>query len=393
MHLSPSRLAGLSVIAALAVGTAGCGASSDASDKAASPAAGSEKAAAAAPLVDQQEIGGFGTEYEKTGSGPMVEPTVPDTPSVKTEMGRVNGNFRTYDLTAEQITQKIANFPLQRAKVWGYNGSSPGPTLVAYEGETMRVVVTNDLPEPTTIHLHGLHQPNDQDGVAGISQPNPIPPGGKKTYTVSPGHVGTFAYHSHFETAVQDQRGLAGMITVLPKQEHESVKADVDVVMTLQIWGWKKNGDLVKPFGVGPGGKFPFDTINGKTGDNSGGPIEIKKGDLVRIRVYNASQETHAMHMHGHDIVAVSKNGHAIPPVRETTQTVNPGDFYELEFRADNPGNWVFHCHFPHHTANGMASGYHGAPVGMTRVFSYKGYTPKVSPKYFSKSPSVSKTL
>ncbi|MGI8623541.1 MAG: hypothetical protein ACR2NB_08645, partial [Solirubrobacteraceae bacterium] len=64
--------------------------------------AGSEKAAAAAPLVDQQEIGGFGTEYEKTGSGPMVEPTVPDTPSVKTDMGRVNGNFRTYDLTAEQ---------------------------------------------------------------------------------------------------------------------------------------------------------------------------------------------------------------------------------------------------------------------------------------------------
>ncbi len=382
------RHAALPALVALALPLSACGSDSSSGQ---TTAAAEGTPAAAAP--EQAKIGGVGVEYENTGSGPMVKPTVPDTPSVKTEMGVKQGNVRTYTLNATQMTQKIANFPQQRAKVWGYNGSSPGPTLIAYAGEKMRIKVSNNLPEPTTIHLHGLHQPNDQDGVAGISQPKPIPVGGEKTYEVAPGHIGSFAYHSHFQTAVQDQRGLSGMIDVLPKEEHQSVKADVDVNMTLQIWGFKKNNQLVKPFGVGPGGKFPYDTINGKTGDASGGPIEIKKGDLVRIRVYNASQETHAMHLHGHDIIAVSKNGHAIPPVRETTQTVNPGDFYELEFRADNPGNWVFHCHFPHHTANGMASGYNGAPVGMTRVFSYKGYTPKVSPKYFSKSPSKSKTL
>jgi hypothetical protein len=143
--------------------------------------------------------------------------------------------------------------------------------------------------------------------------------------------------------------------------------------MTLQIFGWEKEGSLVQPFGTGVAKGLPFDTINGKTGDASGGPITIKQGDRVRIRIYNASQQTHAMHLHGHDEVVVSKNGHAVPQVRETTQTVNPGDFYELEFTANNPGNWIFHCHFPHHTANGISSGYNGAPVGMTRIFHYQG--------------------
>jgi len=64
--------------------------------------------------------------------------------------------------------------------------------------------------------------------------------------------------------------------------------------MTLQIFGWEKEGSLVQPFGTGVAKQFPFDTINGKTGDASGGPITIKQGDRVRIRIYNASQQTHA---------------------------------------------------------------------------------------------------
>ncbi|GAB3662209.1 cupredoxin domain-containing protein [Glycomyces tarimensis] len=89
------------------------------------------------------------------------------------------------------------------------------------------------------------------------------------------------------------------------------------------------------------------------------------------------------MHMHGHDITLVAKNGHSVPPVRETTQNVGPGDFTMLEFRANNPGNWPFHCHFPHHTSNMRLSGYLGAPVGMTRVFHYAG-VPEVPQEYFS---------
>lgn len=352
-------------------------------------------------------------QYEKTGTGPMVDPTIPTTPDVPTYFGEVTcddgrqvdskkplpeGCQRTFDLTAKPVTQKIANFPMKTAMVWGYAApgtdvGSPGPTLISYEGEQVQIKVTNELPDATTIHVHGLHQPNESDGVAGISQPVPVMAGESFSYPAFvPGHVGSFAYHSHFETAVQDMRGLVGMWDVLPREQRESVKADVDVNMTLQIWGWESEGSLVQPFGTGPAKQFPFDTINGKTGDAAEGTIEVKEGDRVRIRIYNASQEVHAMHLHGHDELAVSKNGHENPLVRETTQTVSPGDFYELEFVANNPGNWVFHCHFPHHTANGMKSGFNGAPVGMTRVFHYKGFA-DVNPLYFGEVSSSSDTV
>lgn len=351
----------------------------------------------------------YGTVYENTGSGPMVAPTIPQTPSVKTDFGQLQcrgkapsdvrrpapaGCTRVFTLTASQFEQTIANFPVQHWKVWGYNGSTPGPTLVSYQGEPIRIVLHNRLPIPTTLHPHGEHQPNADDGVAGISEPNPIAPGGSHTYAFTPGHVGTFAYHSHTDGPVEELRGLDGMHVVLPRTEHRSVRVNDDYVMTLQQFapqpvtngkpdGTKvKNGVLTVPFPGGTG-DFPISTIDGKTGDASGGPITIHKGDLVRIRLYNASNLAHSMHLHGHDMILVSKNGHAVPQTRETTQNVAPGDFFEVEFRADNPGNWIFHCHIPHHTANAMLSGYRGAPVGMTRIFHYAGYQP-VPRQYFS---------
>ena len=348
-----------------------------------------------------------GVEYANTGSGPMVRPMIPKTPSVPTDFGqfrcstrysslrarRANrrlpgprGCTRVFTLSASQFEQKFANFPAQQWMVWGYNHSTPGLTLISYAGERVQIVVHNQLPVPTTLHPHGLHQPNSQDGVAGIDE-TPIVPGASHTYTLTPGHVGSFAYHSHTDTAVEDLRGLDGMWVVLPRWEHRSVHVQDDYVMTLQQWapqpvvnnmpdGSKvQNGVLTVPFPGGTG-DFPFSTINGKTGDASGGAITIHRGDMVRIRLYNASNLNHSMHLHGHDEVLVSKNGHAVPQVRETTQDVAPGDFYEIEFKADNPGNWIFHCHVPHHTSNAKEAGYEGGPVGMTRVFHYAGYKP-----------------
>ena len=267
----------------------------------------------------------------------------------------------------------------------GYNGSTPGPTLIAYEGELVQVVLRNKLPAATTVHLHGLHQPNAADGVAGISQPRPVMPGATFTYPAfTPRHTGTFAYRSHTDGAVQELRGLDGPFLILPKQEPTADHVNVDVAMVLQQFAPPKEGALVAPFPPGTG-DFPFSTINGKTGEAASGPITIKQGDKVRIRLYNASNLSHSMHLHGHDEVLMSKNGHPVPPVTETTQNVAPGDFFEIEFTADNAGHWIFHCHAPHHTANKMLGGYHGAPVGMTRVFHYDGFAP-VPPEYYSYS-------
>lgn len=316
-----------------------------------------------------------------------VRPTIPTTPSVASYWGVKRGNTRTYYLTAEQFTQKIANFPIQTGQFWGCGApgiapSTPGPTLLAWQGERVRLVITNRLPVPTSVHPHGLHQPNVDDGVSGVDF-TPIQPGQTRTYPAfTPGHPGTFAYHTHTDTATQEPRGLAGLFIVLPRRVRARQNPQVDVGMTLQTFNVQSEGALDSPM-PDTYGQFPYNTINGKTGDASGGPITIHRGDLVQIRLYNASEKTHSMHLRGHDEVLVAINGHPVIPRRETTQAITPGEFFTLQFRANNPGNWVFRCAFPSHQANDGLSGYEGAPVGMTRIFHYAGYKP-VPPQYFS---------
>ena len=285
-------------------------------------------------------------------------------------------------MIASEFRQRIANFPIQEVTVWGYNGSTPGPTLVARHGETVRVVLENRLPVPTTMHFHGMHAPNEDDGVAGISQVEPVPPGGSHVYEFTPGHPGTFAYHAHTDGAVQILRGLDGIFIVLPDGDGEHV-VDHDLAFTLQQFAAMEEGQLVDP--APPGNHFGFSTMNGVTGEAAGEPVTISEGDRIRIRLYNASNANHPMHLHGHDFVIVSRNGHEVPrEARHSQQTVDvaPGTFFEIEWTADRPGNWVFHCHIPHHTANHHQAGWRGAPVGMSRIFHYEGFA-AVPEEYF----------
>lgn len=334
----------------------------------------------------------------------MVAPTVPITPSVDTYTGQLAGNTRTFKLTAVPVKQQIATFPIQYATVWGWEvtgqpqtASTPGPTLVAYEGEKIVFDVTNDLPQPTSLHPHGTHEPNNADGVAGVDF-QPIPPGQERVYPAyTPGHAGTFAYHTHTNTAVQEPKGVVGLITILPKKVPAKDRPAVDVAMTLQQFNPAPNGDtLSNGAEANPmpntRGMFPFSTINGKTGDASdtgvpgapNGEIQVKLGDLVQIRLYNASDMVHSMHLHGMDMTLVDINGHPVPAGQTvTTKSIAPGEFFTLQFRATTPGNWIFHCSFPSHQANDSQSGYQGAPVGMLRIFRV-GDVPPVSPQYFA---------
>ncbi len=324
-------------------------------------------------------LGGSDPAGARGGDKRMVKPTIPVTPSVQTLSGEMaGGGTRTFKLTASEFEQKLANFPLEKARVWGYNKSTPGPTLIAYEGERLRVELDNQLPEPTTIHFHGAGAPNKFDGVAGISQPEPIGVGKRFAYEFRLRRAGTFAYHSHTRSAVQELRGLDGFLLVLPRREPASQRVDKDFAMTLQQFAPPKEGGLVDPFPPGTG-DFPISTINGKTGEASGGALTIRRGDRVRIRLYNASNLSHSMHLHGMAFEETAKNGYAIPRSarsKETTVNVAPGEFVDIEFLASNPGNWIFHCHVPHHTSNKMMDGFKGAPVGMTRVFHYEGFRP-----------------
>lgn len=315
----------------------------------------------------------FATPALAKDNAAHTDATIPETPSLTTDSGVLKDGVRTFRLEAAEFEQQIANFPLKRARVWGYNGSTPGPTFVAYEGEQVAFVLTNKLSEATTIHLHGLHEPNEFDGVAGISQVKSVQPGETFSYgPFVPGHAGTFAYHAHAKSAVQELRGLDGMIVILPRTEQPKDKVQRDIVMTLQQFDFSEEGALVNPFPGGTG-DFPFSTINGKTGEASGGPITVKLGDRIRLRLYNASNLSHSMHLHGTDMKVVSANGHPAAPSDRTTLNLAPGEFFDVEFSFDKQGNWAFHCHVPHHTSNKMKDGYEGAPVGMTRIFTTEG--------------------
>ena len=95
--------------------------------------------------------------------------------------------------------------------VWGFNGSMPGPTIEAFQGDRVRFVVHNELPEPTSVHWHGLEVPIQYDGVPGLTQ-NLIPPGGTYVYEYDLHQTGTFFYHSHI--AMQEAFGMAGLFIV-----------------------------------------------------------------------------------------------------------------------------------------------------------------------------------
>jgi FtsP/CotA-like multicopper oxidase with cupredoxin domain len=95
-------------------------------------------------------------------------------------------------------------------------------------------------------------------------------------------------------------------------------------------------------------------TINGKTWPNTD-PIEVKKGERVKITFINEGHSDHPMHLHGHVFKVISRNGVRMSvPLEKDTLVVRPGEKYEIEFTADNPGNWMLHCHELHHAAAGM---------------------------------------
>ncbi|MBA3297510.1 MAG: multicopper oxidase domain-containing protein, partial [Acidobacteria bacterium] len=91
----------------------------------------------------------------------------------------MNNGVKEFHLVAEEIVHEFA--PGSKATCWGYNGSTPGPTIEAVEGDRVRLFVTNHLKEPTTIHWHGFILPNGMDGVGGLNQPH-IQPGETYAY-------------------------------------------------------------------------------------------------------------------------------------------------------------------------------------------------------------------
>lgn len=238
----------------------------------------------------------------------------------------------------------------QTGIVWGYNGSMPGPTIEANEGETIRVIFKNELPEPSSVHWHGLEVPNGQDGAAGVTEA-PTPPGGTHVYEFTLYQSGTFMYHTGYNVMKQDALGLGGMVVVHPKSSKNT--PDKEIAILMQEWTFKPgnpNPNLVSM-------DFNWFTFNGKAAPSIE-IITVQQGDRVRLRFGNLSMQSHPIHIHGYTWNVVGTEGGPIPESAQwpgATINVPPGTTRDVEFVAWNPGVWRLHCHKLHHVMNAMA--------------------------------------
>jgi manganese oxidase len=266
---------------------------------------------------------------------------------------RVVGGVKVFHLKAEPIEHEF--LPGLRANCWGYNGRTPGPLIEAAVGDRVRILVTNRLPAPTTVHWHGMKLPSGMDGPSGLNQP-PIPPGETYVYEFWLPEPGTFMYHSHHDDMTQQGMGLAGMLLVHPRGGPGKAR---DFAILLQEW--RIDAGHARP-NTQEMIDFNILTMNGKAYPATH-PLVVSLGDLVRVRFGNLSPTNHhPVHVHGHAFRIVATDGGPIPVQGqwpETTVLVPVGTTRDVEFIADNPGDWFFHCHMTHHTMNQMG---HDAP-------------------------------
>ena len=280
-------------------------------------------------------------------SGPEYQPVV--TLNGWTLPFRMNNGWKEFHLVAEPVERELA--PGMKGHLWGYNGASPGPTIEAVEGDRVRIFVTNKLPEHTTVHWHGVMLPNGMDGVGGLTQPH-INPGKTFVYEFELKRSGTFMYHPHADEMVQMAMGMMGFFVVHPR-DPKFMRVDRDFVF------------LMASYDIDPGSYMPkimtmtdFNLWTWNTRVFPGiDPLVCRLGDRVRVRIGNLTMTNHPIHKHGAPFEVTCTDGGWTPPsarIPEVTTDVPVGAMRAIEFTADEPGDWAFHCHKSHHTMNAM---------------------------------------
>ncbi len=305
----------------------------------------------ASPPLDTQEV-------QPAWTRPALEPGLPgkDYRPVITLNGstlpfRIVDGVKIFHLTAEEVKDHEFASGI-KAHCWGYNGQVHGPTIEAVEGDRVRIYVTNRLPAATTIHWHGVILPNGMDGVGGLSQ-KAIPPGETFKYEFTLQQHGTQMYHSHHDEMTQMALGLIGLFIIHPRNPKGPLP-DRDFAYMISEWRVDVGTKRPNPVEMTD---FNLLTLNGRVFPGTA-PMVVRKGDRVRIRLANlGAMDHHPMHIHGHTFRVIGTDAGEIPESaqrQEVTVLVAVGQTRTIEFIADNPGDWAFHCHMTHHTMNQM---------------------------------------
>ena len=253
---------------------------------------------------------------------------------------------KQFDLTAS-----IVDWEVEKGKIvkgWAYNGQIPGPVMHVNVGDKVRIVLKNELPESTSMHLHGIRVPNSADGVDPYTQ-DAIKPGDTYTYEFTALEPGVGMYHSHHNAQVQVPNGLAGAILVgdwktsamkvaTGRVKDSNGKAEQEVVMVLNDAG---------TIGLSLNGKsFPATS-----------PYEMAVGESMVVHYFNEGLMSHPMHLHQPSGLVVAHDGKLLEsPFFADTINVAPGERWTVVYTALDKGVWAWHCHILNHaeTATGM---------------------------------------
>ncbi len=327
---------------------------------ASAPLVAAADADATAPGVDPTTVG----LQPLTGPVPAATPLPGESRLSRREDGTFaalperQGRILTFHLAAREAPWTLQPGLTVNART--YNGVVPGPTLVVRQGDRVVIDFRNAMSVADTVHLHGIHgAPAAMDGVAGISQPM-VAPGERFRYAFTANQSGTFIYHSHASERMVNS-GLYGAIVVLPAHPRPEERVQRDDVEMLSSWSIQST--LENHF-----------TLNGKEYPATT-PIEVRRGDRVRLRWINISSENvHTMHTHGHDMLVIARDAQPAGG-RDVQDTIllGPGQRVDAVLTADaQPGNWLVHCHVLDHTEDAM-----GMPAGLVTTIHYAG-TPQL---------------
>ena len=317
-------------------------------------------------LITQTSADTIGPHYPRNGR--PYNPVV--TLNGWTLPWRMKNGVKEFHLVAEPVIRELG--PGMKANLWGYNGQSPGPTIEVVEGDKVRIFVTNKLPEHTSIHWHGQRLPNGMDGVSGLNQ-EAIKPGKTFVYEFQAKRPGTFMYHPHADEMTQMAMGMMGFWVTHPKEKHPWIR-EVDRDFCI----------LLNAFDIVPGAATPkimtmldFNLWAWNSRVFPGiSPLVARKNDRVRIRVGNLTMTNHPIHIHGIEFEVSGTDGGPTPPESrwpEVTTDIAVGQMRQLEFIANEEGDWAIHCHKSHHTMNAMG---HDVPtlIGVD----HRGITEKI---------------
>ncbi|MCY4612889.1 MAG: copper oxidase [Nitrospira sp.] len=276
-----------------------------------------------------------------------LEPVMVETPDLEKVPWKMVNGVKEFELRCTPVKREF--LPGQRMNVWGYNDTMPGPMIEAFQGDRVRFVIHNELPEPTSIHWHGLEIPIQYDGVPGLTQ-DLIPPGGTFVYEYDLHQTGTFFYHSHI--AMQEAFGMAGLFIIHPRIAYDP-PVDRDFALIFQNFFIPPNSTTADSMAM----DWNWHTINGRSGPYAI-PMVCKHGERVRVRLVNFSpMQHHPIHFHGHTFWLTGTEGGRIPEaawIPRNNTLVGVAMAQDFEFVAVNPGDWIFHCHMVHHMMNHM---------------------------------------